>query len=240
MLLNPALQFIHFYLLSTSVFIVHVIIVVNMFYSKFSSSHHKTVSVHHYRISSLSSICVLLYVICIFLSLSPIVQSREYLLLFGDSIDRMALYHYCEQAGTFHGNYRMLEWNVNHTVESHLSAHCVTHAPSNDILAFVHLFGSQPEHPYMHVGGDDSFDTSYRIPLGLRLFREKFGTFPTRILFHTTKWEKGSPYLFDKHIIRESPNTITNIAIKRQGQYNIHIVFMYICHYLCTNILSQR
>ncbi len=74
-----------------------------------------------------------------------------HLLIFGDSIDRLSLYHYCEQGGLLHGDLRNIDWQFNETVAAHMSVHC--HTRSNDIISFVHIYGAKPEPPYQPFHG---------------------------------------------------------------------------------------
>ncbi len=125
----------------------------------------------------------------------------EYVLLFGDSLDRIALFQHCDSHGSVQGGAVTLSnWQRSIPVSNEVVTHCLTR--DGDIIAFIHLFGSSLKGPYFqgsyyHKGiRKEDFDTEVRLQEGIEEFHKRYQTLPDRILFHTTSLDASSNAIF--------------------------------------------
>lgn len=128
--------------------------------------------------------------------------------LIGDSVDRFTVHDWCEYHGWRQKTKAVEEdWGDESLLLHELPRDhdkipfLLCRSPANDSIAFVHIYGSSPEPPYLKVYkcSTPTCPTPARIQRALELYYQKVGP-PDMIILHTIQWDaqkflrRGSDY----------------------------------------------
>jgi hypothetical protein len=116
---------------------------------------------------------------------NPEIQTVNILML-GDSINRLMAEEYC-----LHFLGALQSWGSGFSYERGAPSAKICQK-DNFRIAYINVYGSAPEGPYLHghtnTEADPNADTKLRIPEGIKQYVELFGE-PTHVIYRTDLWD---------------------------------------------------